>query len=184
MWVFSNGGRMNSETLIAQGVVFIIAWCGAYALMVGFKRAAPAVALLAFVLLATGAALLETDRQRAPTRGEVNQQAMMPAHWVYMAWQREGVECHPFPKVRELMAEALLDSQSTLLPYWGERDCPAIETEAAQRTIAMLDAAFVQARTARTEEPSLIPIEAWQVLLSVALGLLTGVATERLFRPA
>lgn len=136
--------------------LFVTAWCGAYAVMAVFTRAEPVVAIVAFLLLMGGLVSLETGRH-APTSDDEWHQAEQATHWAYVAWLREGVGCHPFPKARELMAFHVYQSDSSFPPYWGDRDCPAIETEAAQRTVAILDAAFIQARAARLQVSPLRP---------------------------
>ena len=170
-------------TLAALFIIFLIGWCGAYAAMLGeFKRAEPIIALVALLLLTAGLVSLETGRHASAVADE-DHQAAMASHWAYVAWPRADVGCHPFPKVRELMANHLHKSRSSFPPYWGNRHCPAIETEAAQRTVAMLDAAFLKARAAQTQASPLYPGEVWRALLPAGLGLLGGLATVRLLRP-
>ena len=164
---------------LVYGALFVVGWCGAYAVMAVFTRAEPVVAIVALLLLTGGLASLETSRG-APTSDAEWHQAEMASHLAYLYWLPDEGGCHPFAQVRERMALHVYQSNSSFLPYWGERDCPAIETEAAQRTVAILDAAFVQVRAARAQESPLRIGEVWRVLLPAGLGLLGGLATARL----
>lgn len=167
--------------LLGFGALFVVGWCGAYAVMAVFTRAEPVVAIVALLLLTGGLVSLETGRE-APTSDAEWHQAEMASHLAYVSWLPDEGGCHPFAQVRERMALHVYQSNSSFLPYWGERDCPAIETEAAQRTVAILDAAFMQARAAGTQESPLRSGDVWRALLPAGLGLLGGLATARVVR--
>lgn len=68
-----------------------------------FQRAEPIIALVALLLLTARLVSLETGRHALADADE-SQQAIVASHWAYVAWPRADVGCHPFPKVRELMA--------------------------------------------------------------------------------